>query len=122
MIRPVEPLTCIRCGAAREIADNFCRKCGHQLTVTVPAVQPAASALPSIPVAIPPSVVRGVAVLALSTGIEWAMRRVAGNAARAAGRALVPGSSQPSRQARDASPREVSVDEIVYVRKVQLRR
>lgn len=89
----------------------------------LPAVStPTAPALPARAVSIPPSVVRGVAVLALGTGLEWVMRRMAGNAAKAAGRALVTASPLPGKQVKSAGPREVSVDEIVYVRKVQLRR
>jgi hypothetical protein len=63
-----------------------------------------------------------MAVLALSTGVEWVLRRAAGNAVKAAGRSLVPGSSTPSGQLKAREPREVTVDEILYVRKVQLRR
>ena len=114
---------CSRCGAARDVSDNFCRKCGSQLTVAaLPAVRPPMQVIQARPVSIPPSVMRGVAVLALSTGAEWLLRRMAGNAAKAAGRSLVPTSVLPSRQVKAQGPTEVSVDEIVYVRKVQLRR
>jgi hypothetical protein len=100
--------------------------CGGQLTIDInpmPAVRPAAAVVPARPVSIPPAVVRGVALLAVSTGVEWALRRMAGNAARSAVRSLIPGaSSAVSRPAKAEGPREVSVDEILYVRKVQLRR
>jgi hypothetical protein len=63
-----------------------------------------------------------MAVLALSTGEEWILRRAAGNAAKAAGRSLLPGSSRPAKQLGSSEPRQVTVDEVLYVRKVQLRR
>jgi len=116
-------VNCNRCGASRDTTDNFCRKCGHQLTITVPAVRPGSSALPAKSAPLPTSVVGGVAVLALTTGVEWVMRRMANNAARAAGRALVTRNSTPlpAKGVSAAAP-DVTVDEIVYVRKVQLRR
>ena len=114
---------CSRCNAIRDVSDNFCRKCGYQLTPSLPAVRPVTQVLiPAKPVAIPPSVVRGAALLALTTGAEWLLRRMAGNAAKAAGRSLVPSSVLPSKQVKTQGPQEVSVDEILYVRKVQLRR
>ncbi len=88
---------CNRCGAARDVSDNFCRKCGSQLTAaTLPAIRPPTQVIQARPVSIPPSVMRGVAILALSTGAEWLRRRLAGNAASAAGRSLVPVSVRPS--------------------------
>ncbi len=117
----METLTCTRCNSTRETSDNFCRKCGHQLTITVPSVRATTASVAVKPVSIPPSVVGGVAVLALTTGVEWVMRRMAGNAARAAGRALVTRNSTPL-PTKASAPSEVSVDEIVYIRKVQLRR
>jgi hypothetical protein len=112
---------CGRCGAARDLQDNFCRVCGHQFTVNLPT--PSAPALPVKSVPLPPSLIGGVAVLALSTGLEWMMRRMANNAVRRAGRALIgPAPSQsPIRPERRAAP-DVTVDEVLYVRKVQLRR
>jgi hypothetical protein len=72
--------------------------------------------------AIPPSLVGSVAVLAVGTGIEWLARRMAGTAARAAGRALIGGErpSLPAHRSRDT--RTVTIDEVVYVRKVEVRR
>jgi hypothetical protein len=69
--------------------------------------------------------VGSVAVLAVGTGIEWLARRMAGSAARAAGRALIGGqdsavvATTPKPAPR---PDDVTVDEFLYVRKVQLRR
>jgi hypothetical protein len=121
----VETPNCNRCGAVRETSDNFCRKCGHQLTIDLPAVRPTGAVQPVKPLAIsvpiPPAVVRGVAVLALSTGVEWMLRRMAGNAAKAAGRSLIPGAGS-SKQLKAGEPRQVTIDEVLYVRKVQLRR
>ena len=34
----MDGLKCGRCNASRETTDNFCRRCGHQLTVNLPAV------------------------------------------------------------------------------------
>jgi hypothetical protein len=77
----------------------------------------------TVSVPIPPAVIRGAAMLALGTGVEWMMRRMAGNAVRAAGRSLIPGGNNaPAKQLSAAGPREVTVDEVLYVRKVQLRR
>jgi hypothetical protein len=117
----VEKLTCGRCGGARDTQDNFCRACGHQFTVNLPAVRES-----RLPVrqnrAIPTSLVGSVAVLAVGTGIEWLARRMAGSAARAAGRALVSAERplQPARRASDSQT--VTIDEVVYVRKVEVRR
>ena len=64
-----------------------------------------------------------MALLAVSTGVEWALRRMAGNAARSAVRSLVPGASNGvSRPVKAEGPRDLTVDEFLYVRKVQLRR
>jgi hypothetical protein len=111
---------CSRCGAARDLQDNFCRSCGHQFTVNLPARS--AAALPVKASQLPPSLIGGVAVLALSTGLEWMMRRMANNAVRRAGRALVgPAPQRPIRPDRQQA-HDVTVDEVLYVRKVQLRR
>jgi len=73
--------------------------------------------LPMRAPSLPASFVGSVAVLAVGTGLEWLARRLAGPAARAAGRALI---SQASGQRGGAD--DVTVDEVLYVRKVQLRR
>jgi hypothetical protein len=84
-------------------------------------------ALPARAVTLPPSMVGSIAVLALGTGIEWLARRLASNAARAAERALTSRDSQPmeARTQRSAAPErnaDVKVDEMIYVRKVWIRR
>ena len=113
-------LTCGRCGAVRDQADNFCRRCGRQLTVNLPAVRP--TSLPARSSAVPASLVGSVAVLALGTGLEWLTRRLAGSAARAAGRALIGQDRHPVPSAKPRSDKpDVSVDEIIYVHKVELR-
>ena len=71
--------------------------------------------------------VGSIAVLALGTGLEWLARRLAANAARAAERALIsresrPAEVRPRSDAATVKPGDVTVDELVYVRKVQLRR
>ena len=119
MLCRVTSLHCTRCGLAREIDDNFCRRCGHQFTANLPVVQ-TPNLLPVKARAIPPSLVGSVAVLAVGTGIEWLARRLAKTAAIAAGRALVGQSGQPA--ARRTAPDDVTVNEMLYVRKVQLRR
>jgi hypothetical protein len=121
----VEALKCGRCGAARDTNDNFCRSCGHQLTVNLPALRQ--SRLPAGPQAIPRSLIGSVAVLAVGTSIEWLARRFAGSAARgavrAAGRALVRQDRVPTTKTGAASPaKNVSIDEVIYVRKIELRR
>jgi hypothetical protein len=102
------------------VGDNFCRACGHQFTVNLPAVR--ASNLPAVKRgSLPPSLVGSVAVLAVGTGLEWLARRMVGQATRAAGRALL--GSEQAAPAKPAPRQEnVTVDEVLYVRKVQLRR
>ena len=123
----MEASHCTRCGSHRDLSDNFCRKCGHPLTVDQVSVHSTAKPvpvqqMPTVTVPIPPAVIRGAAMLALGTGVEWMLRRMAGNAARAAGRSLIPGGNNSPAKQLNAGPREVTVDEILYVRKVQLRR
>ena len=116
----MDDLTCSRCGSKRERQDNFCRRCGHQLTVNLPAVRP--QELPARSQALPPTLVGSVAVLALGTGLEWLARRLAGNAARAAGRRIVSRQDRtPARPAQQEAS-DVSVNEVIYVRRVELRR
>ena len=116
-------LRCGHCGSSRDIQDNFCRQCGHQVTVNLPTVR-----LPTLParsVVLPSSLVGSMAVLAMGTGLDWIARRLAANAARAAGRALVSrGETSPAAtpKPKPSPPTEVIVDEALYVRKVQLRR
>lgn len=114
-------LKCGRCNAARETADNFCRRCGHQLTVNLPAVREETLPVPATK-GLPPSLIGSVAVLAVGTGLEWLARRMAGNAARAAGRALVSSERAKPPAPLQAQPPDVTIDEVVYVRKVQVRR
>jgi len=120
IIRAVEAVSCGRCGAKRDTIDNFCRRCGHQFTVNLPAVR--SQNLPALRRSLPPSLVGSVAVLAVGTGIEWLARRMAGSAARAAGRALIGQDRSVAPTRRPSSPDDVTVDELLYVRKVQLRR
>jgi len=120
IIRSVDGVNCGRCGVRRDTSDNFCRSCGHQFTVNLPAVRSAN--LPAVKRgSLPPSLVGSVAVLAVGTGLEWLARRMVGSAARAAGRALIGDEAPPA--AKPAPRRDdVTVDEVLYVRKVQLRR
>ncbi len=117
----MDKLTCARCGLTRDNQDNFCRSCGHQFTVNLPAVRE--SRLPArTNRSIPPSLVGSVAVLAVGTGIEWLARHMAKPAARAAGRALIGAGDRPlSTKRGDGSP-DVTIDEVIYVRKVEVRR
>jgi len=113
-------IRCPSCGASRDADDNFCRRCGRQITVTLPALRPAN--LPAESKGIPPSLIGSVAVLALGTGLEMLARRVAGGAAkgaaRAAGRALLNRTSPAAAKAEPA----VRVDEVLFIRQVHLRR
>jgi hypothetical protein len=114
-------LHCHRCGAECERDDNYCRRCGHQLTITVPAIRTSSLPARGSP-ALPPSLVGSVALLAVGTGLEWLARRLANNALQAAGRAIVA-RGDPPRKAVAAQPQsDVTVNEFLYVRKVQLRR
>jgi hypothetical protein len=116
-------LRCGRCELPRDTQDNFCRRCGHQFTVNLPAVR--SVGLPSVhrSRAIPPSLVGSVAVLALGTGAEWLARRLAGTATRAMARKMLGGSNpQVPAKAQQSTPSDVTVDEVLYVRKVSLRR
>jgi hypothetical protein len=110
-------LTCNRCGSVRDQQDNFCRRCGHQLTVNLPAVRP--PSLPARSQALPPTLIGSVAVLAVGTGLEWLARRLAGSAARAAGRKIL---AQERRPAKQVEQPDVVVNEALYVRRVELRR
>jgi hypothetical protein len=117
-------LRCSRCQLPRDTNDNFCRRCGHQFTVNLPAVR--AVNLPEVQrgrTSLPPSLVGSVAVLALGTGAEWLARRLAGSATRAMARKVLGGSSaQVPARAESPGTRDVTVDEFVYVRKISLRR
>jgi hypothetical protein len=117
----VDSLTCGRCNASRETTDNFCRRCGHQFTVNLPAVREESLPGPAIK-GLPPSVVGSVALLAVGTGLEWLARRMAGGAARAAGRALISSDRSQPPATRPKDEPDVTIDEVVYVRKVQVRR
>jgi hypothetical protein len=99
----VNELRCSSCDFPRDAADNFCRNCGRQITVNLPAVNQ--SRLPAEPApALPPALVGSVAALAIGTGLEWL---VAGwpatpqGAARAAGRALVSRAAPPAQPLSD---------------------
>jgi hypothetical protein len=111
--------TCNRCGAERALDDNFCRRCGRQFTVNLPAVRE--TKLPVRAQTVPPSLVGSVAVLAVGTGLEWLARRFGGSAARAAGRALV-NQARPSAGSTTRAPQPDAVDEFVFIRKVRFRR
>ncbi|HEU0074048.1 MAG TPA: hypothetical protein VFS30_08550 [Dehalococcoidia bacterium] len=117
----MDAINCGRCGVRRDVGDNFCRACGHQFTVNLPAVK--ANRLPAVKRGggLPPSLVGSVAVLAVGTSLEWLARRMVGSAARAAGRALVGADTSPTTKPAPR-PDDVTVDEVLYVRKVQLRR
>ena len=116
-------LRCGRCEFPRDTNDNFCRRCGHQFTVNLPAVRPVG--LPQVQRSrgLPPSLVGSVAVLALGTGAEWLARRLAGTASRAVAKRVLGGSSsQTPAQAQPPATTDVMVDEVLYVRKFTLRR
>jgi len=117
----VETLSCGRCSASRETTDNFCRRCGHQFTVNLPAVRDEALPVSSVKT-LPPSVIGSVAILAVGTGLEWLARRMVGSAARAAGRAIVSPVRPQTPIPRPKHVPDVTIDEVVYVRKVQVRR
>src|SRR6476661_4715396 len=123
IIPPMTDLRCGRCEYPRETNDNFCRRCGHQFTVNLPAVR--SVGLPQVQRsrAIPPSLVGSVALLAVGTGAEWLARRLAGSATKAVARKMLGGSStQTPAKAQPPAPHNVTVDEVLYVRKVSLRR
>lgn len=117
----MDAVSCGRCGVRRDIGDNFCRACGHQFTVNLPAVK-----TPRLPAVkrggLPPSLIGSVAVLAVGTSLEWLARRMVGSAARAAGRALVGADRTPPPTKPAPRSDDVTVDEVLYIRKVQLRR
>ena len=113
-------LRCSHCSAPRDREDNYCRRCGRQITINLPAVR--RGDLPAEPRSLPPSLVGSVAVLAIGTGLEWLARRLAGGAARGLGRALVS-QPKPPVPAKATPPSDaVTVDEFLYVRQVRLRR
>jgi len=121
----VNALACARCTAPRDNGDNFCRRCGHQFTVNLPVVQNLGLPERREQRGLPPTLVGSVAVLALGTGAEWLARRLAGTAVRSAARAVLGRQSNlPAATSKSAltTPRDVTVDEVLYIRKVQLRR
>jgi hypothetical protein len=63
-----------------------------------------------------------MALLAVGTGLEWLARRMAGSAARAAGRALIGADRPQTPVVGPSAARGVVVDEVVYVRKIEVRR
>ncbi len=74
--------------------------------------------------ALPASFVGSMAVLAVGTGLEWAARRIVPSAAKAAGRAMIGQERVPATHGKKdgKSADNISVDEVLYVRKVQIRR
>jgi hypothetical protein len=116
----VDHLRCNHCHAPRDRDDNFCRRCGRQITINLPAVRE--SSLPAASRGVPPSLIGSVALLAVGTGLEWAARRLAGGAVRSVGRALVS-QPKPAPPAKATPPSDaVTVDELIYVRQVRLHR
>ena len=124
----MSPFRCHNCGAARGVEDNFCRRCGKQITVNLPAIRsqslPTGQAgLPAVRGSLPPTVLRGLAALAIGTGLEWAARRLASNATRGITRALIQ--REPTKKPKASnggSADAVAIDEVVYIRQVHLRR
>ena len=117
----MSPVRCSSCGSSRDPDDNFCRRCGRQITVTLPALRE--ETLPGETHVLPPSLVSSIAVLAVGTGLEWLARRAAGGAARTVTRALLRRATAPVQSATPVvHPDAVSIDEVVYVRQVRLRR
>jgi len=117
-------LRCPSCGLARDIGDNFCRRCGRQITVNL--AESHGTELTTETRAIPPSLIGSVAVLALGTGLEWAARRLAAGAAktaaRAAGRALLSRAAPEPERGPVASDRTVGiVEELLYIRQVRVK-
>jgi hypothetical protein len=122
----MDTLRCSSCGASRDADDNFCRRCGRQITVNLPAIRQ--GSLPAESRGVPPSLVGSVALLALGTGLEWLARRAAGGAARtaarAAGKAITKRDQTSSRAAVKADPETpaaMRIDEVVYIRQVHIR-
>src|SRR5690606_18771903 len=116
-----------RCGASRDTADNFCRVCGHQFTVNLPSVPPSRLPVQSSGPGLPASLVGSLALLAVGTGLESLPRRRAGTAARRAGRAAGPALPTPEERPQPPARRtnetsSVTIDEVIYVRKVEVRR
>jgi hypothetical protein len=107
-------LRCGRCNLSRETQDNFCRRCGHQFTVNLPAVtQVNLPAVRRRNRTIPLPLVGSMAVLALGTTAEWAARRLAGSATRALARGVLAGNSKTPTKAQPPATQDVTVDEII---------
>ena len=115
-------LRCPSCGLTRDIGDNYCRRCGRQITVNL--VESRGTELTTETRAIPPSLIGSVAVLAIGSGLEWAARRMgagaAKTAARAAGRALLSRGSAKEQPPTHAAT--TVVEEMIYIRQVEVRR
>ena len=67
-------MTCSGCGSWCALSDNYCRRCGEKLQMILPAAPPQ-RALMSLPVAVPPAVVKGVVAVVAGKALEWAVRR-----------------------------------------------
>jgi len=91
--------------------------------VNLPAVRNVGLTERSTQNGLPPSIVGSVALLALGTGAEWLARRLAGTAVRSATKAVL-GRNPPANANKSSVtiPKDVTVDEVLYIRKVQLRR
>jgi hypothetical protein len=122
IIAAVTMLACSRCTGPRDDADNFCRRCGHQFAVALPAVRSVNLPERREQHGLPPSIVGSVALLALGTGAEWLARRLAGTAARTATKAVLGRGRNLPAKSTASSPQDVTVDEVLYIRKVQLHR
>lgn len=118
-------MRCGHCGATCAQVDNYCSRCGVQLRGTgLPVPRDTYTPVPWQGTA--PVVAGGVAALAAGTLLQWGLRWLARRVLRS--RPLLPALRQP--KAADVAapedappaPPEGAVSEMVYYRKVVIRR
>ncbi len=123
MAEPVAvTLVCAECAAPRDVADNFCRRCGVDLVgERLPVARRSAAVAPPRPTlgAVPVPVKRAAAAVAVGTALRIGAG-VAGRllARRSARSAIAP----PARRPRAAPSRATVVSEALFVRRIRFER
>ena len=130
---------CPDCGAAFDVADNYCRQCGMYLAAlrAVATVEPAARAIEPVRTGMPAPVRKAATALAVGTALQVAVgltgKYLARHAARQAVSAVRPAKVTPRRavaRRAEANPAVVeepldaatAVSETLIIQRVWMRR